>query len=228
MGARRARTAARLTLAIACALTAGLASCSLLTDLSGLAGGASEAATTDGSASDVLPTEDAAAAADSAPDAAAPCNKVRVRVVGCEQGAPAFMPGAAGTSAGATLTDDANIIVLGQYRARSSATTTVSDRRSRPHVLVLASYNATSWVVDAVTPSALTKVVLSGYEVSTAAIPSKTLIQDTTPNSPHAHEYPSPAATELLQHVRTVLGTDASVFAGCYGPTSFEVLDACD
>lgn len=231
------------TLAIAGPLGV-LASCSLFTDLKGLSRGdetdasvgevGADSSSVDAAMSDA-PTDGGAADSSSVDSSvvdsgldAGPCGRVRVTVVGCVQGTPKFMPAAASSVPGVTVTNGTEVIVLTQYQALNGGQTVVNDRRSRPHVLVLASYSSTSWTINASTPMAVTKVVLSGWDTSTVVAPAGATVVNTTPDTPQADNYPSTAADELLAHVRTTVGTDAGVLAACYDPASFEVSDACD
>lgn len=63
------------------------------------------------------------------------------------------------------------LLVLGQHNSAPGSQTRVVDTRTAPHVLVLATHDATRWVVTAAHPTALKRIVLTGYADSTAEAP---------------------------------------------------------
>lgn len=137
--------------------------------------------------------------------------------------------------------DGLEVLALGVYETRSdhSATyrpvgsATVKDTRSTPHVLVLSSYEPTVWEVIGLPGSALTKVVLVGYNAQQAKVPPGVVVEDHSGASPAcAYAYPDNGqgcdTAGLLRFSEKVIGEKVVGFAGCYRATKFTVTDgAC-
>lgn len=237
MNALRARVAG---LAVAVMAAAGVG-CSLLTDLGGLAGdGASGAgAGDDGGTGTGTGAGDARVDSGSSgtigeggtttgPDGAvvtAGCDRVKVTALGCD--GVEYMPALGGASTTATRAGSPEVVVFGQHNP-SGTGTRVTDERSEPHVLVLASHDVTKWTVVVKTPGALKGVFLSGYDVSSVTAPAGVPVTANGHDTPYAYEYPSPDANELFQHARTLTGATAvTAFAGCHDGVEVRLEDGC-
>lgn len=210
-------------------LTAFVAACSLVVDTDGLAGGTSAPDAATSGADARVAADDASgehgaedggggAGGDAAGvrDTGVPpsCDSFKLSITGCTED-PTFFP-ANGTAVRIGATE---VIVLAQYEPAAS-TTIVTDNRTTPHVLVLASYSATKWKLVAKAPSAVT-VILSGYELSSL---------DDAQNqadTPYAYKYPSNRADDLFAYAKTKTASDVSGAAMCYGTTGFTIADAC-
>lgn len=199
--------------------------CSLIVSTDGLSGGDGADAVNGGDArTDTTPPgdDDATSAMDATSDAPQGCRRVRVAVT-CSNSYTADYdpPGTGGTSA--TSAQATEVIALGMY-IPTSETVDVVDRRTSPHTLFVSSYKSVAWRITTMTPGALVRVIVSGYEASTVAAPDGVKVENMSPRTPYAD---SPDEQDVAELVVDRTGSPWTAFAGCYYATSYELHDDC-
>lgn len=154
----------------------------------------------------------------------ASCDRVRLTALGCED--VEYMPSGQGSTT-AKRAASPEVLVFGQHDS-SGVETLVTDDRTEPHVLVLASHDAATWRVAAKKPSAIVSIVLSGDEPSTVKAPAGVPTMPNTEDTPYAYEYPSADANALFQRAKDLTGATAvTAFAGCHSGVEVRIDDAC-
>jgi len=211
---------------VALAVAAGVG-CSLAVDTKGLsggssAGGADAAADARGSTS----SASSSGGGDGGSSSGGGCAKVRVAVEDCDDSA--YVPKGNGSTVATRATPE--VLIYGHHNGPVfDAKVTIDDQRTEPHHLVLATHDATKWVVTAKKPSAILSIVTSGYEVSSIEAPAGVPIKAGAAKTPYTYDALPPDYDELVAYAKAQTGASAvTAFAGCHDAARVVISDACN
>lgn len=217
----RSRAAAAVSLVVC----AGVG-CSLAVDTGGLSGGSGVGGPDASSDARGFASSSSGGGGDGGGADGGGCAKVRITVPECDDAS--YVPKSNG-GAVATRSTNPEVLMYGHHNGPVfAATVTIDDRRTEPHHLVLATHDATKWIVNTTKPEALLSIVLSGYEASTVSAPAGVLVKPGAAKTPYAYDAFPPDYDDLVAYAKSQTGASAvTAFAGCHDAEKVVIEDAC-